>query len=330
LIVLDLAFPGSDPAALVDAARSVGAEGIAGYLRNWPQWTPSLARGILQRGLSFLPIELYNGQAPSDTLTLLRQWGLPIGPVALDVEPGSFPSTAWQAQWQQAIDGAGYESVGYSQASLNVPYRWRWKAQYTWPGQPDQRSVQPVQPIPSGYDAVQYAHDIPLDRFEVDASNFGFPLAGGELPPPPPPPPPPGGARMFDFRPGDPNLRCDYVYVDQAGHLKHRWANGGLAGVLGNDASEEDMSAGLQFVPLSASCRWDPAGANLNIAAIGLEGELWGLFKDIAGVGPGWFSAAGARAAVGRPGPQGPPGPATLVPHTHAVPGTTSGPAQPT
>src|SRR5215472_7282928 len=113
------------------------------------------------------------------------------------------------------------------------------------------------------------------------------------------------------FRPGDPNLRCDIVYVGLDGHLRHRWNNGGLSGVLSDTASEEDLSAGLQFVALSGSCVWDPQGANLNITALGLDGVIYGRFLDINGVGPGWFHATAARAAVGQPGPPGPPGPNT-------------------
>lgn len=118
-----------------------------------------------------------------------------------------------------------------------------------------------------------------------------------------------GGARMFDFRPGSAELRADLVYVDQQGHLKHRWANGGITGLLSTSAGEEDLSAGLQFAPLSAACRWDPAGANLNISAVGLDGVLYGLYKDVTGNGPGWFTATSPRAAVGQPGPAGPAGP---------------------
>ncbi len=124
--------------------------------------------------IQLLPIELYFGQAPSDTLRLLSAWNMSGCPVALDVEAGSFPSEAWQLQWQQSVDGAGYQSVGYSQAAASVPFRRRWKAQYTWPGQPDQRSLLPVQPVPAGYDAVQYAHDFAVSSFTMDASNFNF------------------------------------------------------------------------------------------------------------------------------------------------------------
>jgi hypothetical protein len=121
-----------------------------------------------------------------------------------------------------------------------------------------------------------------------------------------------GGFHMNPaFRPGDPNLRCDMVYVGNDGHLRHRWNSGGLTGVLADNAGEEDLSAGLQFVPLSGSCVWDPQGANLNVTALGLDGVIYGRFLDINGVGPGWFHASAARAAVGQPGPQGPPGPNT-------------------
>lgn len=174
-LVLDLAHPGSDPQKLVSVARSFGAQGVAGYLRNWPEWTPAMVRAVLDAGLGFLPIELYDGQAPQDTLPALAGWGLSACPVALDVEAGSWPADSWQQSWEIILDGHGFTSVGYSQASVAVPYRKRWYARYTWPGQPDQQTVYPIESAPPG-EAVQYAHAILVDGLDLDVSSFDFPI----------------------------------------------------------------------------------------------------------------------------------------------------------
>src|SRR2546430_10999066 len=176
MLVLDLAFPGSDAADLVRVARSLGALAVAGYLREWPQWSPSMVREIEAQGMPVLPIELYAGQDPGDTLRVLANWGISKRSVVLDVETGSSPSVSWQRTWQQIVDANGWISVGYSQASWNVPYLKRWGALYTWPGIPDQRSIHPIQGIPAGLDAMQYAHAIVAGNYVFDASNFAFPI----------------------------------------------------------------------------------------------------------------------------------------------------------
>lgn len=174
MIVLDTASPGSAEEIIADCAE-VGAAGVAFYLRDWPGWTPALVDQLLAAGLGVLPVELFNGQSPRDTLGLLQVFQLPPGPVALDVETGSWPSDPWQLQWQAWVDDAGYTSVGYSQAAASVPYRRRWGAAYG--AGAGRTNVQPVIPIPQGLDALQYAHDVVVGgRRTYDASNFGFPL----------------------------------------------------------------------------------------------------------------------------------------------------------
>lgn len=188
MIILDTAEPIDGP-TLVSACRAVGAEGAAGYLREWPQWTGAVARALIDAELQFLPIELFGGQPPDDTLRLLELWGLPLGPVALDVETGSWPSDAWQLAWYDHMAEAGYRPVGYSQASTSVTWDWRWGASYGPYG--GRRAIQPVIPIPGGWDAIQYAHDIVIGPLTVDASNFGFDLmrqAGSSSGFPAPPP----------------------------------------------------------------------------------------------------------------------------------------------
>jgi hypothetical protein len=173
MIVLDASRPVDAP-TIIAAARSVGAEGLAGYLRGWPQWTAEVARAILDAGLGFLPIDLYQGQAPRETVDIVMSWMLPPGPIALDVETGSMPSDDWQRRWVGWVQAHGYGSVDYGHGSTAVAYDKRWTADYG-PGT-GRTTVEPVIDIPAGFDALQYAHDIPLPGVSVDASNVGFQL----------------------------------------------------------------------------------------------------------------------------------------------------------
>lgn len=189
-LFLDTAyFPGVD--AATNAARSVGADGWAGYIFDpyLPNgnggWTPDAVNGLLANGLGFLPIYV-PGNSPltaSRCIQVLQSYGFNNGPCVIDIESGSDPGQAYVEQWCDVLKGAGYFAIVYGTESTVAAdanhANGIWVANYIY------QSIQPnLGPFPPGFSttwfanarAWQYANSFNVAGVDVDASTSNLPL----------------------------------------------------------------------------------------------------------------------------------------------------------
>lgn len=189
-LFLDTAyFPGSS--AAINAARSVGADGWAGYIFDpyLPNgnggWTQQAVQELLANGLGFLPIYV-PGNSPLTAqrcIEVLQSYGFNDGPCVIDIESGSDPGQAYVEQWCDVLKNAGYLPIVYGTESTVAQDANHasgiWIANYLY------RSIQSnLGPFPPGFNtqwfantrAWQYANSFDVAGVNVDASTSNLPL----------------------------------------------------------------------------------------------------------------------------------------------------------
>jgi hypothetical protein len=171
ILVLDAAYPPS-PKQWVADMDAVGAQGgaiyVYGSFLNYTKAHVDVARAA---GKQVLPIIVPGNQPPAPPLyAVAAPYGITSGPLAYDIEDGSFPAPEWVEQAVNESNAAGWSAGVYSSGAARQQYAFGWWWEARWPY--GAGTWQPVPVLPTGQAGWQYAHDVVVNGSEYDISIF--------------------------------------------------------------------------------------------------------------------------------------------------------------
>jgi hypothetical protein len=185
---LDLAYyPGVQ---LAQVARANKVAAIAGYVYDpfvadsggyVGGWTPDVIGALEALGLTFIPIFTMQPASglvltPDRCLQVLQAVPRNTGLVAIDVETGSDPGTAYLQGWVPAMKQGGFRPIEYGSVSTlqrdSGTGAYKWVADYIRSGWDDSLTPAP------GADAWQFAGSVNIDGVTADLTNSNIPLGG--------------------------------------------------------------------------------------------------------------------------------------------------------